>query len=81
MKLKKLSIGEAIDRNLHIPTGQSCAQFRSEDVSIASGHNHLASLLCLKASQRVLIVLDVLHLVDKQVVMASYREVFCDIDV
>ena len=75
VKTQEALVGKAVDGDFDIPAGKACAQFRREDVRIAARGHNLAAVFRMEAAQGVFVVRDVLHLVDEQVIVASFRQV------
>ena len=75
VKTQEALVGKAVDGDFDIPAGKACAQFRREDVRIAARGHNLAAVFRMEAAQGVFVVRDVLHFIDEQVVVASFRQV------
>jgi hypothetical protein len=74
MKLKKLPIGQTMDRYLDVPSGKSCAKFRRKHVSVATRRDNLTTFFGMKTPQSVLVTGDILNLVDKKIIPTTVRK-------
>ena len=75
VEAQEASVSEAVDGDFDIAAGKPGAQLRGENVRVAAGGHDLAAVLRMEAAQRVLVAGDVLHLVDEQVVVATFGQV------
>ena len=75
VEAQEASVSETVDGDFDIAAGKPGTQLRGENVRVAAGGHDLAAVLRMEAAQRVLVAGYVLHLVDEQVVVATFGQV------
>ena len=79
MEFKELFVVETMYRYFNITARKSCSQLLGEHIGIASCGNNLTTVLGLETAQRILITVDVLHFIDKQIISSAFGKTYINI--
>ena len=58
--------------NLNISTAEVCGKLRRKHLGVTSGHDNLAFLIGIKATEDILKTVNVLHLVNEQIILRIF---------